>query len=552
VFLQISGGPWRNRFFVLDTAKATLAEYSSEPEAREHSVPVFFMEIHQNLSIENLGEKSVRTSAITPIKEKVFVFRISNGDSILLTIAASTPETCSKWVNLLQELVKTSKKSPQSLAKDQAAERPRAKSLVPVLWGEDHQWKMVEVQDGVTIEGEKEFTRQYPSIRCRAVINSTPEKVFSLIMDDARRSLWDTSVSSASVLREISPTSQIVYVQMRSIWVGPMYTDARDLVMLRYVRQDDDQYVITWQSVEEPELCPNKIGFVRGRVFAMGFTISPKENGTKSLVRFSCHADPGGTMSSMPHVILQRWMLPFVSRVIGIQKVLANEGALANLMVVNQDNQDDLSDGEDLKQAPSTPQLAPTAIADQEINTLKIGTFPHTQWMETPQVEHFTIRGKTYLDDGIKIKSNAHKFHLVAADLNLVQEPMRHCAARSDSPLRQIQKAYPGREVFCMQFMLPGPPHYSLPVYAVAKPGVLEDESPFAHLYQAFLDGTDEYRNSVFKMIPRVTKGAFVVKKTVGETPAIMGKKINLHYFRGPGYIGAFILHICVFSCPVF
>jgi len=534
-------GSWRNRYFVLDKEKGTFAEYANEHAAtRENSVPIFFLELYSGLQIENLGEKAVRTNALLPMKENVYVMRISDGDSVLITTASASKETVAKWTSAIEDIVKSSRKTLQSIASSSASsaageaeKRPRAKSAVPTLWGEDHQWKVVEVQDGVAIEGEKEFTRQFPSIRCKVEINSPPETVFALIMDDAKRSLWDPSVQSSSVLREISPLSHIVYVQMRSIWVGPMHTDARDLVMLRYVSQDDGQYVITWQSVEEPELCPPKPGFVRGRVFAMGMTISPLEGGARSTVRFSCYADPGGNMSSLPHVVVQRWMLPFVSRVLGLQKVLSQPGGAAMLHVDNVDTGVDQDDDV----APMAKEPVSHAIKDQETTKFKVGTFPHDQWCETPQEEAFNVRGKTYLTDGIKKKSEAHKFHLVAADLNQVAEPIRHCAARSDSPLRVIQKEFPGREIFVMQFMLPGPPHYSLPVYAVAKPGVLEDDSCFAQLYQAFLDGTDEYRNTVFKMIPRITKGAFVVKRTVGETPAIMGKKINLHYFRGPGYI---------------
>jgi hypothetical protein len=551
-------GHWKNRFVVLDTDRGVLSEYGTEPDAKSEAdgaVPVFFLELHGGLKIESLGDKMVRLSAINPTKDKLWVLRISEGDHTLITLGSASSETVAKWQALLEGICRASKKTLAATGKTSSsgayvtaqsghALKPRPKSVLPVLWGEDHQWKMVEQQEGLLIEGEKEFTKQFPSLRCRATVASPPDKVFALIMDDARRSLWDQGVLSSSVLREISESSHIVYVQMRPIWVGPLWTESRDLVMLRYTRHDQDQqYVITWQSVEEPELCPPKPGFVRGRVFAMGFSITPAERGAKSTVRFSCHADPGGSMSQMPHVVLQRWMFPFVSRVIGIQKALSAEGGSTGLKVEHQD--DAVDDEEEAVPSPfptpvpaaAPPALVSTSIADQEVNTLKLGTFPHDQWCETPQIEPFTIRGKTYLDDAIKIKSAAHKFHLVAAELNKVEVPMRHCAARSDSPLRAIQKAYPEREVFVLQFMLPGPPCYSLPVYAVAKPGVLDDDSPFARLYHSFLDGSDEYRNTVFKMIPRVTKGAFVVKKTVGETPAIMGKKINLHYFRGPGYI---------------
>jgi len=84
---------------------------------------------------------------------------------------------------------------------------------------------------------------------------------------------------------------------------------------------------------------------------------------------------------------------------------------------------------------------------------------------------------------------------------------------------------------------MPGPPFYMLAVYGVSKPGVCEEDTPFSRLWNDFVDGTDEYRNTVLKLIPRVTNGAYIVKKTVGETPAILGQKVKLNYYTGANYI---------------
>ena len=71
---------------------------------------------------------------------------------------------------------------------------------------------------------------------------------------------------------------------------------------------------------------------------------------------------------------------------------------------------------------------------------------------------------------------------------------------------------------------------------AGAKPGAIEDDSPFSRLFENFIDGTDSYRDGRFKLIPRVVKGSWIVKSSVGQTPALMGKKIVQTYHKGPGY----------------
>src|SRR5690606_24857348 len=74
-------------------------------------------------------------------------------------------------------------------------------------------------------------------------------------------------------------------------------------------------------------------------------------------------------------------------------------------------------------------------------------------------------------------------------------------------------------------------------MYAVSKRGVLDGDTPFSRLWTDFCEGSDEYRNSVFKMIPRVPVGAYVVRKTVGETPALLGHKMRMVYYVGENYI---------------
>lgn len=40
-----------------------------------------------------------------------------------------------------------------------------------------------------------------------------------------------------------------------------------------------------------------------------------------------------------------------------------------------------------------------------------------------------------------------------------------------------------------------------------------------------------------FKLIPSVVSGPFIVRKAVGNKPALLGRKVSQRYFRGPGYV---------------
>lgn len=60
-------------------------------------------------------------------------------------------------------------------------------------------------------------------------------------------------------------------------------------------------------------------------------------------------------------------------------------------------------------------------------------------------------------------------------------------------------------------------------------------------MLKEFIEGDDEYRNSKFKIIPQVVEGAYFVQRAIGNTPAILGKKISTEYYSGDNWF-----EICV------
>lgn len=60
---------------------------------------------------------------------------------------------------------------------------------------------------------------------------------------------------------------------------------------------------------------------------------------------------------------------------------------------------------------------------------------------------------------------------------------------------------------------------------------------PMRTLCGRFLHGDDEERNSLFKMIPRIAEGSWVIKQSVGTTPVIMGRKLKTTYHITPKYV---------------
>lgn len=64
------------------------------------------------------------------------------------------------------------------------------------------------------------------------------------------------------------------------------------------------------------------------------------------------------------------------------------------------------------------------------------------------------------------------------------------------------------------------------------------DGTPSSKLSQRFFFGdSDDFRDATFKLIPQIVQGNFIVRKAVGTTPAIMGRKIRQLYVRNDRFM---------------
>ncbi|KAK9837547.1 hypothetical protein WJX84_003477 [Apatococcus fuscideae] len=165
------------------------------------------------------------------------------------------------------------------------------------------------------------------------------------------------------------------------------------------------------------------------------------------------------------------------------------------------------------------------------------------EYWSCPGDSGLRIRGAHYLQDKKKIPAAGPVFSLVAADLIETPRPMTHIAQHLPS-LRHSSAGFS----FVWQVMIPGPPYLSLiSTWAVDVPegqrsdGLLDTShltsTPFDRCLARFLDGTDKDRNSMFKLIPNVAKGSWVIKQSVGHSPVLLGNKLKTHYFRTDRYM---------------
>lgn len=118
---------------------------------------------------------------------------------------------------------------------------------------------------------------------------------------------------------------------------------------------------------------------------------------------------------------------------------------------------------------------------------------------------------------------------------------IRHAAqGAARDKLARLRAANPGRDIFLMNFQLPGRPgHVSWMLwFAVSDRGALDEQ--FMPLWEEFRDADDAWRNARLKMMVVMPEGPFLLRKAMpGNKPVIIGKGIALKYFRGEGYLEA-------------
>eukprot|EP00775_Hariotina_reticulata_P012050 gene12050-12192_t len=204
-----------------------------------------------------------------------------------------------------------------------------------------------------------------------------------------------------------------------------------------------------------------------------------------------------------------------------------------------------LPDSVGLGSTPSKPSAGLMAV-DEWDPSFKL---PHQYYCEihTPGTDHpFKVRGGAYLTDGgHKVQAGQPVFELMGMEVVDTggSGPMPHICRFLPS-VRRNTKPF----LFVYNLMVPGPPTVccvfvfgsdSHPDALGPPPDDPEetDWEPFDFLMSRFIHGDDDERRSLFKMIPRIAEGSWVIKQSVGTTPVIIGRKLTTSFHITSKYV---------------
>eukprot|EP00210_Caulerpa_lentillifera_P002791 g2666.t1 len=170
------------------------------------------------------------------------------------------------------------------------------------------------------------------------------------------------------------------------------------------------------------------------------------------------------------------------------------------------------------------------------------GVLNNKFWSD-PGSTGFFVRGETYFFDKRKVPADQPRFFLDWVYLVKLKAPT-HDIARFLPALRSGNDDF----TFVLQVMIPGPPHLSMIIgWTRNQKSQNSDEGsdtsadtnnrdPFEISLLRFLKSDNKGRNGMFKLIPKVVEGNWIIRNSVGHTPVLMGRKLRQTYHTGAGY----------------
>ncbi|TMW66402.1 hypothetical protein Poli38472_004167 [Pythium oligandrum] len=198
--------------------------------------------------------------------------------------------------------------------------------------------------------------------------------------------------------------------------------------------------------------------------------------------------------------------------------------------------------GRGVKKDAESPQTSPIpnkSWRQQAASCMEQHPALRKMWAE-PDWASFKIRSKNYLHDKIKINTEEPLFELVWFDLFSGEEKdLLHICQNKKSFAQKAIAKYGSHvpQLFVVTLLVPGSPVVALVQYFALKPEMAKSSCEANQLWKNFLEGDDGFRKSRLKLIPSIPEGPWVIKKSVGNKPVILGHAIQLHFYRTDNYL---------------
>ncbi|KAK7383408.1 hypothetical protein VNO78_29087 [Psophocarpus tetragonolobus] len=208
-----------------------------------------------------------------------------------------------------------------------------------------------------------------------------------------------------------------------------------------------------------------------------------------------------------------------------------------------------------IKDTPMSPTTNPRRSSDPAgdipswiSDTINGGSLRHldlhsgTNGWSSPPGSVFSLRSSNFITNRQKSPAGDYLLKPAGMDWFRSNAKLEHVLSRADNRLMQaLRRSQALGEslksfVFAVNLQIPGAKDHHSAVFYFAT----EDPDPLrtGSLLNRFVYGDDAFRNQRFKLVNRMVKGPWIVKKSVGNHSAcLLGKALNCTYHGGANYL---------------
>ncbi|KAG4144666.1 hypothetical protein ERO13_D05G051400v2 [Gossypium hirsutum] len=417
---------------------------------------------------------------------------------------------------------------------------------------EAHEWKCVRTINGVRILEDVADGKGGKASLVKAVapVDASADTVLEVILnlDRHKRYEWDMLTGDLELVDSYDGNYDVVYGTYDPKYLG-RWQSKRDFVFSRQWFQGQDGAYTILQFPAAHKKRPTRNGYQRTSIKPSTWEIRSLTN-EKCLVTHMLEMNAAGwgrwKKSSSCSKFEKTIPFALLSQVAGLKEYIGANPSLKcepsslalhskhsegdppdefydavagdSSSTSEDEESDDESEKEEkpIKQKPAPAAISSTALkqaSDAAENARKDDA--DTNCWTSPGGAGFMIRGQTYLKNSAKIMGGKPLLKLIAVDWFKVDKATDKIALHPKS-LAQI----------------PAKPNYSLVLYHAAERPVRKDS-----LLEKFADGTDQFRDARFKLIPSIVEGYWMVKRAVGTKACLLGKAVTCKYFRQDNFL---------------
>ncbi len=166
-------------------------------------------------------------------------------------------------------------------------------------------WKVVRVDDEITVSERKEMDRELPSFKGEGLVKSRPFPILAVLADGSRRKEWMHRSGETKVLKQVSDHEAISYQQTLAPWpVSDREVIMRTRVFLIQKENDPNiEIIATFDGEKHDDLRKLDSDKFVWMSYLKGYWHLKQVGPNETIVTYMVNTDPGG---SLPNWLINR------------------------------------------------------------------------------------------------------------------------------------------------------------------------------------------------------------------------------------------------------